>query len=347
MIVSEKKSPDVTDDVKPVELTQKSKCTRKLVNVSEKKKPDVADDGKPELPQKRKRTRKLVNVEEFDFPSRAAKNSTTRILNDYTNLISSIKNGEQLNDNHVNAANRLLQSQFSELQGLASPVLGQKLCFPNFDDILGYSGQAYMQVLHNGSDHWITIEIVSKEEVHIYDSLFLKPNYCIIKQISSIIQSKSHQVQLLLEKVQFQRNAIDCGVYAIAFLTDLCHKIDPSARHYPSSKKLREHLIHCFQEGMMTPFSSIDSSKQRPSVMNVNLYCSCRQPYALEHVKPEHLPLNEDAQMIQCYLCDRWYHRSCVDISEERIQELSNSQETWVCEFRGCNTVFHEMFDSD
>jgi len=77
------------------------------------------------------------------------------------------------------------------------------------------------------------------------------------------------------------------------------------------------------------------------------LYCSCRQPYALEHVKPEHLPLNEDAQMIQCYLCDRWYHCSSVGISEERIQELSNSQETWVCKFRGCNTVFHEMFDSD
>jgi len=106
-----------------------------------------------------------------------------------------------------------------------------------------------MQVLRNGNDHWITIEIVFKE-VHIYDSLFLKPNCCIIKQISSIIKSKSHhKVQLLLEKVQFQRNTIDCGVYAIAFLTDLWHKIDPSARHYPGFKRLQEHLIHCFQEG--------------------------------------------------------------------------------------------------
>jgi len=47
-----------------------------------------------------------------------------------------------------------------------------------------------------------------------YDSLFLKPNYCIIKQISSIMQSKSHKVQLLLKKVQFQKNATNCGVYA-------------------------------------------------------------------------------------------------------------------------------------
>jgi len=62
------------------------------------KNPDVTDDGKPELPQKRQRTRKLVNVKEIDFPSRAVKNSTTRVLNNYTNLISSIKNGEQLNE---------------------------------------------------------------------------------------------------------------------------------------------------------------------------------------------------------------------------------------------------------
>ena len=75
-----------------------------------------------------------------------------------------------------------------------------------------------------------------------------------------------------MEKVQFQKNTIDCGVFAIAFLTDLCHKIDPAACHYPNSKELREYLIHCFQQGVMTPFSSVGSSKLRPSVMNLNIY---------------------------------------------------------------------------
>ena len=66
---------------------------------------------------------------------------STKILNDYAKLISSIRNSEQLSDSHINAANRLVQDQFSEIQGLASPVSGQKLCFPKFDDILGYNGQ--------------------------------------------------------------------------------------------------------------------------------------------------------------------------------------------------------------
>ena len=51
-------------------------------------------------------------------------------------MSNSIKNGEQLNDSHINAADCLLQGQFTEIQGLASPVLRQKLCFPTFNDIL-------------------------------------------------------------------------------------------------------------------------------------------------------------------------------------------------------------------
>ena len=143
----------------------------------------------------------------------------------YKSLIFEISNGEQLSDSHINAGNQLLRGQFPDLQGLTSPVLGQKLCFSNFDWALGYAGESYLQVLHNGRDHWVTIEIVSEEVVHIYDSLFKKPNYFIIKQIT--LRSRCHQVKLILEKVQYQRNTVDCGVYAIAFLTDFMPQNKP------------------------------------------------------------------------------------------------------------------------
>jgi len=89
---------------------------------------------------------------------------------------------------------------------------------------MGYAGHAYIQVLHTGQDHWITIEIVN-EEVRIYDSIFLKPTY-ILKQIESIVKCQSKQLQLLLEKVQSQKNAVDCDIYAIVYMTDLCHGIN-------------------------------------------------------------------------------------------------------------------------
>ena len=40
----------------------------------------------------------------------------------------------------------------------------------------GYAGLSYLQVLHTGADHWVTIKILSEEEVRVYDSVFLKAN---------------------------------------------------------------------------------------------------------------------------------------------------------------------------
>ena len=38
-------------------------------------------------------------------------------------------------------------------------------------------------------------------------------------------------------RVQFQPNSKDCGVYALAFVTDLSHGIEPSSRKYSHSKE--------------------------------------------------------------------------------------------------------------
>ena len=48
-----------------------------------------------------------------------------------------------------------------------------------------------------------------------------------------------------------QSNSIDCGVYALAFLTDLCHGKDPATCCYAGSKELRQHLVTCFENGCM------------------------------------------------------------------------------------------------
>ena len=105
--------------------------------------------------------------------------------------------------------------------------------FPNFDEVMGFAGNSHVQVLHTGADHWIAVNVVSDNEVYIYDSVYSsKPTYYIMKQIAAIVKSKSHQISLFLEKVQSQKNSIDCGVYAIAFVTDLCHGINPATHQY-------------------------------------------------------------------------------------------------------------------
>ena len=33
--------------------------------------------------------------------------------------------------------------------------------FPNFDEVMGFAGNSYVQVLHTEADHWIAINVVS------------------------------------------------------------------------------------------------------------------------------------------------------------------------------------------
>jgi len=99
-------------------------------------------------------------------------------INTFSKLISDIKKGEKLSDEHINAASQLLHGQFEDVQGLCSPVLGQKLLFPKFACASGYAGYAYFQILHTGSDHWIAI---SESEVYVYDSIFFATNILYIE----------------------------------------------------------------------------------------------------------------------------------------------------------------------
>ena len=158
----------------------------------------------------------------------------------FDKLYSAIRKGEKLDDGHISAACKMLCKQFPNIQGLNTLVLGQNLSFPPVNSMLLLAGQGYeyIQVLHTGADHWITISIETTDEVKVYDSMFHSTTYATKKQIASILHTKSYQVKLQIAMTQFQENSLDCGVYAIAFATDLCHGNDPSQFKYDLPFKL-------------------------------------------------------------------------------------------------------------
>ena len=106
--------------------------------------------------------RKLINKKLCSNNEQSSRKNTVRV--DYQKLIFCIATGGQLGDEHINATNLFLRSQFPDLQGLCTPVLGQRLSFPEFNAVQGYVGFDYFQVLHTGSDHWVTVQILSQEE---------------------------------------------------------------------------------------------------------------------------------------------------------------------------------------
>ena len=96
-----------------------------------------------------------------------------------------------------------------------------------------------------------------------------------MKQIAAIVKSRSHQISLFPEKVQSQKNSIDCGIYAIAFITDLCHGINPATHQYSSSKELRQHLVNLFSNDSMSPFPKVASKEHKPAIKaTLNVYIS-------------------------------------------------------------------------
>ena len=61
-----------------------------------------------------------------------------------------------------------------------------------------------------------------------------------------MINSTSSQFKVNVMSVQQQPNAIDCGLFAIAFATDLLYGNSPSNVSY-EHEKMRQHLFICLQ----------------------------------------------------------------------------------------------------
>ena len=186
--------------------------------------------------------------------------------------------------------------------------------------------------------HWIAISIDVNEVVSVYDSLFNGVRYDIKEQIASILRSNKKQIQLHIEMVQFQTNSVDCGLFAIAFITDLCYGIDPSNNLYKESK-LHMHFLSCLQEGKMVPFPSERQKRQPPLLQSFNIYCRCWFPYAPEHShKKSETTVNNDAglDMIACDTCNEWFHLTCINVSAETLKSVSKPNVEWICEAGMC-----------
>ncbi|XP_065908034.1 uncharacterized protein [Dysidea avara] len=267
------------------------------------------------------------------------------VIERFTRLIGSIKQGDKLDDDHINAASQLLRDQFPDLQGLSTPAIGECFKFEKFDWMIGYAGFAYCQVLHTGCDHWVAIKAVSDNEVYVYDSIFTEPTYHVLKQIAAICNTRSAQIKVHLEKVQMQVSPDDCGVYAIAFLTDLCFGRNP-ASHLYDHKKIRSHLINCFEADKITPFPCTKTKEKRAMLKKLNVYCQCRLPNVSEHMSRK--PFAEEVPcMVKCYICDNLYHHTCVNITIKQAKKINSEKEMWFCNYKECEEYFGYLFDSD
>ena len=223
-----------------------------------------------------------------------------------------------LNDNIISAAQLIMLQHFPHMSGLQPPTLQQTMAF----DV--HRGE-FVQILHVHNSHWCAVSNVGCDDgvVNYYDSLYPSVSSATMRTIASLLFSPASELVVNVMGVQRQSNSSDCGVFAIAFVFDICSGHDPCTARY-DQKSLKKHLAKCLEDCKFTRFPTLGERKssQIKRIQKEQLHCSCRLP--------ENKGIDE---MAECDSCKLWYHRHCMDIPSE---VFSGKDVPWKCKKCEC-----------
>ena len=150
--------------------------------------------------------------------------------------------GSWLNDNLIYAAQMLLNNK-SKIEGFQSTQFGKKLAFST---IPPYT--KYIQILHVDGNHWNVVSNIRSDggvftnSVCIYDSLYMHVALDTKEQICSFVRPKNYKFTFDIANTQHQTNSSDCGLFAIAFATELVHSQSPVLCEFNASM-MWNHLL--------------------------------------------------------------------------------------------------------
>lgn len=150
-----------------------------------------------------------------------------------------------------------------------------------------------------------------RDAVQIYDSARVMRVSHVVKQlVCSFFKPNKDELIFDVANVQGQTDGSSCGLFAIAFATELVHNCNPVVCNFGASKILRCHLIDCLKNGYMTRFPSRVRKTKRKLLTCVRekIYCIYK------------MPNDPNKSMIRCDTCLRWFHGQCVSINCENVK---------------------------
>ena len=224
-----------------------------------------------------------------------------------------------LNDGIIHAAQTILKRENNNFHGLQSPQCGRALTFK------ALSREKYVQVLHVSNSHWITVSNVNIlnapefDSVFVYDSMLpTKVDMNIKKQVCSLAKHSCSTLNFNIVNVMAQTNSYDCGLFALANITEIIYGHDP-AKCLWDTAKMRYHLKSCLESGHMERFPTtrqrrIPFGRRIKHYNKENIYCVCRMPY-------------DELPMIECCSCRTWFHGKCLNLDITKYEDKN-----WKCD---------------
>ena len=188
------------EEVKQIKKSRKVACDEEVKQIKKSRKVACDEEVKQIKKSRKVRTQGLSNLH-----LQWLEVGNVIMYEEHRCILESDK--KWLDDAIINAVQYLLHSQYG-MPGFQAAILGYHLTF----DIMR---KGFIQILHNGEDHWFTISTLGlpSGHVHIYDSLY---NTCTdhgIEQICSILYAPNNAVHLHFMDVDKQTNHSDCGLY--------------------------------------------------------------------------------------------------------------------------------------
>ena len=128
--------------------------------------------------------------------------------------------------------------------------------------------------------------------------------------ICSAMRPKADKVHFDLVNVHAQPNACDCGLYAIAYATELVHGCDPALCLFDNGD-MRQHLLCCLEKGHLSCFPCtkkwrIPIGSKVKTTIEECIYCTCRR--VNDKTRP----------MIECDNFYKWFHKDYENLDTEK-----------------------------
>ena len=195
-----------------------------------------------------------------------------------------ITTGLVLSDIHINAAQTLLSRQFPELSGFQLTNYSQRY------DKFQLASNNSIQIHHTDAFHWAVSTSIRRPKscrARILDSMSGDLSSSMQCQLAKIygVTGKSDTMRVEISPVQQQAGSTDCGLFAIAFATDLAFGMDPVKISYQQSA-MREHFVKCLENEKMEQFprSKRSAHINIRRVATIPVYCTCKMPESLDNM---------------------------------------------------------------
>ncbi|CAG2245650.1 unnamed protein product [Mytilus edulis] len=168
-----------------------------------------------------------------------------------------ILNNKYLCSDIIISTQNLLKFEFPEINGFQETTLAPVKVDGKWVSETGFQSQESpsVQIHHNGNAHWVLSLQTRDGNIYLLDSLSLNLTTSLEYQLTQIYGKDKKKLIIRIPDVQKQQNSIDCGLFAIANALEFCQTGFKGGTHITYEQKyMREHLIHCLENGKFTHF---------------------------------------------------------------------------------------------